>query len=297
MLKRTIHLSSRTYVATKNEQLVFSIPDQDERSVPIEDIGLLEVDTLQATFTTASFVRLLENGATTVLCDATHHPVGLVVPLYGNTLHALRLRQQVDCPVPTRKRSWQAIIKAKISNQADVLLELGIDDKGLRRRVAKVLTDDSTNQEGVAAAAYWKLVLAPFATRRDPDGPFPNNLLNYGYAIVRACVARALVASGLHPALGLKHSNRGNAFALADDVIEPYRPFVDRLVLPLALELGDVPDLTPAIKKDLLSVLVVDSHWPEGRRPLLNSIQLSAASLAQTFAGERQVPHFPRLCE
>jgi CRISP-associated protein Cas1 len=297
MIKRTVAISSRSYLSTKNEQLVVRREmDESEVTVPIEDIGLLEVDSMQVTATTALLVKLLENGSTTIFCDGSHHPVGLLLPLAGNSLHALRLRQQVDSSLPTRKRAWQEIIRRKLQNQADVLLELGADDRQVRRRVRRVLTNDSTNQEGVGAAAYWKVLLTPFATNRDSDGAFPNNVLNYGYAVIRACVARGLVASGLHPALGIKHSNRGNPFALADDVMEPYRPFLDHLVIPKALEWDPEEGLTPAIKRQILEVLLVDSHWPEGRRPLLNSIQLSAASMAQVFAGEREVPAFPTLC-
>lgn len=297
MIKRTVSISSRSFLSTKNEQLVLRRDEDDsDVSMPIEDIGLLEVDSMQVTATVALLVKLLENGSTTIFCDGSHHPVGLLLPLAGNSLHALRLRQQVDSSLPTRKRAWQEIIKRKLRNQADVLLELGADDRQVRRRVQKVLTNDSTNQEGVGAAAYWKVLLAPFGTNRDPDGAFPNNVLNYGYAVIRACVARGLVASGLHPALGIKHSNRGNPFALADDVMEPYRPFLDRLVIPKALEWDPEEGLTSAIKREILQVLLVDSHWPEGRRPLLNSIQLSAASMAQVFAGEREVPAFPTLC-
>ncbi len=214
----------------------------------------------------------------------------------GNSLHALRLRQQIESSLPTRKRSWQEIIKCKNRNQADVLLELGADDRVIRRRIQKVLTNDSTNQEGVSAAAYWKAVLSLFKTRSDPDGPFPSNALNYGYAVVRACVARSLVASGLHPALGIKHSNRGNAFVLADDIMEPYRPFVGIHLIQKLLEWEQGDDLSPEMKREILNVLVVDSFWPEGRRPLLNSIQLSAASMAQVFAGDRDLPAFPSLC-
>ncbi len=297
MLKRTINIASRSLLSTKDGQLVVRRDCDDSIiTVPVEDIGLLEIDSLQVTTTTALLVKLLENGSTTIFCDSTHHPVGLLLPLDGNSLHALRLRQQVESSLPTRKRSWQEIIKCKIRNQADVLLKLGADDRGIRRRIQKVLTNDSTNQEGVSAAAYWKVILAPFKTRRDPDGPFPNNILNYGYAVVRACVARSLVASGLHPALGIKHSNRGNAFALADDVMEPYRPFVDMHLIPKLLEWEQGEYLTPQMKRDILEVLVVDSYWPEGRRPLLNSIQLSAASMAQVFSGDRELPTFPTLC-
>jgi CRISPR-associated protein Cas1 len=297
MIKRTVAITSRTYLSTKHEQLVLRRDaDEADVTIPIEDIGLLEVDSLQVTTTSALLVKLLENGSTTIFCDGSHHPVGLLLPLAGNSLHALRLRQQVESSQPKKKRVWQEIIKCKLRNQADVLLELGADDRQVRRRVQKVLSNDSTNQEGVGAAAYWKVLLAPFSARRDPDGAYPNNVLNYGYAVIRACVARGLVASGLHPALGVKHSNRGNPFALADDVMEPYRPFLDRLLIPKTLQWDPAEGLTPAMKREILEVLVVDSYWPEGRRPLLNSIQLSAASMAQVFAGEREVPAFPTLC-
>ncbi|MCX6141077.1 MAG: type II CRISPR-associated endonuclease Cas1 [Candidatus Kapabacteria bacterium] len=297
MLKRTISIGSRSHLSTRDEQLIIRREkDDDEVSIPIEDIGLLEIDTMQATSSAALFVKLLENGSTTIFCDQSHHPVGLLIPLSGNSIHALRLRQQVDSSLPSRKRSWQEIIKCKIRNQADVLLELGANDLSVRRRIQKVLSNDSTNQEGVTAAAYWKLMLAPFQTTRDPEGPYPNNVLNYGYAVVRACVARSLVASGLHPALGIKHSNRGNAFALADDLMEPYRPFLDLHLFPKLLEWDSDGGLTPAMKREILQILVVDTYWPEGRRPLLNAIQLSAASMAQVFSGEREVPMFPAIC-
>jgi CRISPR-associated protein Cas1 len=297
MLKRTIHISSKSYLSTKDDQLRIRVADDNEHSIPIEDIGLLEVDSPQVTMSSSLMAKLLQNGATTVVCDNTHHPVGILLPITGHSLHALRLRQQIECSIPTRKRAWKEIIKCKLVNQADALTELGIDDRPIRRRIPKVLSNDSTNQEGVAAAHYWKSLLRPFDQRRDPNGGPPNNMLNYGYAVLRACVARALVSSGLHPALGIKHSNRGNAFALADDVMEPYRPFVDRYVLPKALDNELSDELTPQMKKEILQILVCDTYWAEGRRPLFNAVQLSAASMAQTFAGDRGVPVFPRLCE
>ncbi|NQW28989.1 MAG: type II CRISPR-associated endonuclease Cas1 [Ignavibacteria bacterium] len=298
MLKRTIIIQSNIFISTRNEQLVLKNREQDvESSIPIEDIGLLEIDSLQVTITAAAISKLAESGATVLFTDSTHHPVGMITPIVGNTLHAERIRLQVAASRPTEKRSWQHTVKCKIMNQATLLEELGLPFASVRSKAAKVLSNDSTNREAVAASVYWKELLRPFGCGRDPEGPYPNNYLNYGYAILRACVARALVSSGLHPALGIKHSNKYNAFALADDIMEPYRPFVDRVVFNIASANEPSLTITPDVKKQLLSVLTHDTFWDDMRRPLMNSVALSAASLVHTLAGTKQVPEFPRLCE
>lgn len=299
MIKRTVSIVNHGHIRTENKQMCFRVrgSEEDEVQVPMEDIGLLEVETVQSTITTGAIVGLLESQASIVFCDHTHHPVGVLLPLEGNTLHAERLRLQIEATLPTLKRSWQVIVKAKISNQADVLKDIGINDATVRAKVAKVRSADSTNQEGVAASAYWKEMLRPFGTGRDPDAPYPNNLLNYGYAILRAAVARSIVNSGLHPAIGMKHSNRYNAFSLADDLMEPYRPFIDRHVLPYALEQSGGDDLTPAMKRHILEIMVHDTWWEDGRRPLLNAVARSCSSYVQTLQGIRTQPEFPRICE
>jgi len=296
-MKRTICITSTCYASLKDAQLVLRWKDDSNTTIPIEDIGYLEVDSSQVVLTAAVLSSLASAGVVVAFTDASHHPVALLSPLVDNTLHAQRLRLQLSVAEPTRKQSWQETIRRKIQNQADAIRELGGDDATVRRKVAQVMTDDRTNQEGTAAAAYWKVLLSPFGVKRDPDGDFPNNMLNYGYAVLRACMARALVSSGLHPALGIKHSNRNNAFALADDMMEPYRPFVDRIVIPLASDVEPSVGLVPAVKKEILAVLNVDTLWPEGRRPLQNAVLLSAQSLVKVFAGEAKLPNFPRLCE
>ena len=296
-MKRTVCISTTAYISVKDQQLLLRWKDETTASVPIEDIGYLEIDSNQVVVTSAALSQLASLGVIVAFTDGSHHPVALLSPIVDNTLHAQRLRLQVAVSEPTRKQAWQETIKCKIRNQADALRELGGEDATVRRKIAQVLTDDRTNQEGTAAAAYWKVLLSPFGSKRDPDGDFPNNMLNYGYAVVRACMARALVASGLHPALGIKHSNRNNAFALADDMMEPYRPFVDRIVIPLASDVEPAAGLIPAVKKEILAVLNTDTIWPEGRRPLQNAALLSAQSLVKVFAGESKLPLFPRMCE
>lgn len=298
MIKRSILVASRTYISTKNRQIVLRVDGrEDEVTVPAEDIGYMEFDSLQSTITTAAMAVLAAEGATVAICDARHHPVALLHPMEGNTLHAERLRKQIACKRAVKGRLWQSIVRAKIRNQARVLDILGDPSPALSRREAKVLTGDSTNQEGVAARFYWQTTLRPFRTRRDPDGNHPNAMLNYGYAVLRAATARAIVASGLHPALGIKHSNRNNGFALADDLMEPYRPFVDLIVLPCALGYEHLEELTPIVKRQILELLVMDTQSSIGRRPLLNSVMHAATALSRSFDTQSDMLDFPVPCE
>lgn len=296
MIKRSIAISSRSYISTQDEQLVVKLYDEEEpQRVPIEDVGFLELDSLTSTISVAALAKAASYGVVTSICDPSHHPVALVVPLVGNSIHAERFRSQVLAPEPTRKRAWATIVRCKIQNQADALKLMGHPHEHVARRAKLVRTGDGTSQESAAAAAYWKHALGHFRTGRDPDGTFPNNVLNYGYAVIRAAVARGLVEAGLHPALGVQHSNRYNAFALADDVMEPFRPWVDVHVLPYA-ETMDEPELRPTDKRHILGVLTLDAHTEGGRLPLMNAIQRSCVSMVRTFDGTIQRPSFPRLC-
>jgi CRISPR-associated protein Cas1 len=294
MIKRSLIIASRSTLSTRNEQLLLRLLDSDEEySIPIEDIGYIEISTTQCTISTAAITRLSEHQVSILMCGQSQLPVALTIPYAGNTLHNERLRLQIEASKPTLKRIWQSLIKAKIRNQADVLARAGHRDATLRRYEREVLTDDSSNREGAAAQHYWKLMLKPFDVTRDPDGPFPNNFLNYGYAVVRSSVARGLVAAGLHPAIGVRHKNRYNAFALADDVIEPFRPFVDQHLLPYCLG-QDEWSLTPEHKKFIVSVLTVDAHHSDLRRPLMNSIELTCARVVQALRGDIKALDLPR---
>lgn len=228
MIKRTLYFGNPAYLKTTNEQMVIEMQDSGEtKQVPIEDIGLLILDHQQITITQATIAKLLANNVAFITCDNTHHPTGLMLNLDGNTLQSQKFQAQVDASAPLKKQLWQQTVTAKIENQAALLKTQSAEYKLLNTYAKDVKSGDSENHEARAAAYYWKRIFPDFLEfRRERYGPPPNNLLNYGYAILRAIVARSLVASGLLPTLGIFHRNQYNAYCLADDVMEPYRPFV-----------------------------------------------------------------------
>jgi CRISPR-associated protein Cas1 len=238
----------------------------------------------------------MANGAVVITCDSSHHPNGIMLPVSGNALHTMVLRNQLQASRPFRKRLWQQTVRAKIINQADLLERFDENPTPLRRWVTQVRSGDSSNIEARAARYYWEHFLpAEMGFQRNPEGSPPNNLLNYGYAILRAAVARALVSSGLHPAVGIHHRNEYNAFCLADDVMEPYRPFVDWLVRSIVVEGEPLHELTPSLKKRLLSILTVDVEIDKQKRPLQLALSTTTKSLADCYAKERRVLKYPRL--
>ena len=232
MIKRTLYFGNPAYLKTKNEQLIFeSTEDGETKTFPIEDIAVLIMDHHQITITQALIAKLLENNVALITCDGKHHPTGLLLNLDGNTLQSRKFKAQVEATMPLKKQLWQQTVSAKIDNQACMLESIQVPAKNLRNWSQEVKSGDSENHEAVAAAYYWKNIFAIYTQfKRDPEGKPPNNLLNYGYAILRAVVARNLVASGLLPTLGIFHKNQYNAYCLADDIMEPYRPFIDKVV-------------------------------------------------------------------
>lgn len=248
MIKKTLYFGNPVYLSLRNAQLVIKLPDvekattlpealkkQAEVTKPIEDIGIVVLDNKQITITSGVLEALLENTCSVITCDSKSMPVGLMLPLYGNTTQNERFREQLDASLPLKKQLWQQTIQAKINNQASVL-KCCMDEevKCMRVWAADVRSGDPDNLEARAAAYYWKSLFADVdGFTRDREGVPPNNLLNYGYAILRAVVARGLVISGLLPTLGIHHHNRYNAYCLADDIMEPYRPYVDELVFSL----------------------------------------------------------------
>jgi len=288
MVKRTLYFGNPAYLKTKTEQLVIESAERDEPvTVPIEDIGLLIVDHAQVTITSGLMAKLLEKNVAFITCDATHHPTGLMLNLDGHTLQSKQFAAQLEAPLPVKKQLWQQTITAKIYNQATLLKQQGKENKLLLNYAKEVKSGDSENHEAKAAGYYWKTLFPPFIEfKRDRFGMPPNNMLNYGYAVLRAVVARSLVGSGLLPTLGIFHRNQYNAYCLADDIMEPYRPFVDKLVCamvnPLALEF----DLTPAHKKQLLTVPAMDVCIDGEKSPLMVAVQRTTASLAKCFEGK-----------
>ena len=303
MIKRTLCFTNPAYLSLKNEQLVVKIPQsngdkQSEKvtTIPIEDIGVVVIDNRQITITSAVMDALLENNCALITCDAKSLPVGLLLPLCGNTTQSERFRYQIDASLPLKKQLWQQTVQAKICNQAEVLSKCTDAEIGCMQVWSKeVKSGDSDNLEGRAAAYYWKKLFGHIADfNRDREGVPPNNLLNYGYAILRAVVARALVSSGMLPTLGIHHHNRYNAYCLADDIMEPYRPYVDEMVFNLVKERG-LPEegLTKEWKAELLKIPVLDVVISGKRSPLMIAVTQTTASLYRCYCGESRKIVYP----
>jgi len=304
MIKRTLYFGNPAYLKTKDEQLLIVLPTEiiggqplpeETKTVPIEDIGVLIIDHQQITITQALISKLLANNVALITCDNTHHPTGLLLNLDGHTLQSAKFQAQVEASVPLKKQLWQQTVAAKITNQAAMLESIRMPAKNLRNWAAEVKSGDSDNHEAIAAAYYWKNIFPDFLEfKRYREGPPPNNLLNYGYAILRAVVARSIVASGLLPTLGIFHKNQYNAYCLADDMMEPYRPFVDKLVVNIINLNGKFLELTPAMKKDLLNLPAMDVIINEEKSPLMVAVQKTTASLAKCFENKQRKILYPQ---
>lgn len=285
MIKRTIDISEGpTRLSIELEQLVLTRDRQEIARIPCEDIGVLLVDHHSTTYTHAVFTRLADAGACVVLCGANHLPAALVLPMQNNELTARRTRTQAACLRPMRKRLWRQIVRRKVRGQAENLPEDHPVRKRLIEMAKEVKSGDVSNIEGQAARFYWPALMGS-EFRRDPDGLPPNGLLNYGYMVMRAAVARALLAAGLHPSFGLQHQHRNNTFALADDLVEVLRPRIDRCVRELAREESGFVD-RPA-KQKLLGLLAEEVRVGDQAGPLMVQLHRVAASLVRCYEGEQ----------
>ena len=297
MIKRTLYFGNPAYLKTANEQLVIEMHDSGEsKSSPIEDIGLLILDHQQITITQALMAKLLANNTAVITCDHTHHPTGMWLNLDGHTLQSQKFQAQIEASVPLKKQLWQQTVMCKIENQAALLKIQREENKLLLTYARDVKSGDSENHEAKAAAYYWKRIFPDsLAFRRERYGPPPNNLLNYGYAILRAMVARSLTASGLLPTLGIHHRNQYNAYCLADDIMEPYRPFVDRIVCQIIRGNGKFLEMTPSMKKALLELPATDVQLDGQKSPFMNAVQRTTASLAKCFEGKGRKILYPEM--
>ncbi|MCC7395153.1 MAG: type II CRISPR-associated endonuclease Cas1 [Sphingomonadaceae bacterium] len=295
MLKRTIEIStSGTRLSVAHRQLVIERPDLPKATVPIEDIGVVIVDDARASYTQAVFLELLNAGATVMVTGRDHLPAGMMLPLDAHHVQTERHRAQIAATEPTRKRIWQTLINAKIAQQGVVLAHFTGQDGGLGPMARRVRSGDPDNLEAQAAQRYWPLLFGK-DFRRDRDAGGANALLNYGYAVVRAAIARSIVASGLIPSLGVFHKNRANPFCLADDLLEAYRPYVDwRVRLLLDERGGKAPATLEREEKAALLSLFNETVMITARRnPMLVAIQLSAASLARVLTGDGKALALP----
>ena len=310
MIKKTLYFGNPAYLSLKNAQLVIKLPEvekndtlpesfkvQTQVTKPIEDIGVVVLDNQRITITTGAMEALLANNCAIITCDQRSMPVGLMLPLRGNTTQSERFRDQIDASLPLKKQLWQQTIQAKISNQAAVLATCRKAEVGCLKAWAKdVRSGDPDNFEGRAAAYYWRYLFGLHIDgfTRDREGLPPNNALNYGYAILRAIVARALVSSGMLPTLGIHHHNRYNAYCLADDIMEPYRPYVDEYVFQLTQKHGlPSEDLSKTWKTELLLIPTLDVVIGGRKSPLMVGVTQTTASLYKCFSGELRKVAYP----
>ena len=309
MIKRTLYFGNPAYLSLRQGQLVLRLPEvskntslpesfkrEAERTIPVEDIGVVVLDHSQITITQGLLEALLENNCAVITCDKNRLPVGLMLPLCGNTTQNERFRHQLAASQPLKKQLWQQTIQQKIANQAAVLESRGAVAKNMRAWAGEVRSGDADNMEARAAAYYWSALFPEVdCFRGDREGSPPNNLLNYGYAIVRAMVARSLVISGLLPTWGIHHHNRYNAYCLADDVMEPYRPYVDRLVRGVVSSGDDYTGLTHELKAKLLSLPVMEVSIQGRRYPMMVAVAQTTASLYKCFCGELRKIGYPEM--
>lgn len=306
MIKRTLYFGNPAYLSLKMKQMVVRIPQKDDgdlpseedlvRTVPIEDLGVIILDNKQITITQGLIDALLENNCALITCDSRRMPVGLMLPLAGNTIQNERFRSQLDSSLPLRKQLWQQTIESKIRNQASVLRYVtGLEHKNMLKWSDSVRSGDADNMEARAAVYYWKTIFPNdpcFIRDREDEGA--NALLNYGYAILRAVVARALVGAGLLPTLGIHHHNRYNAYCLADDIMEPYRPYVDKLVVEILEDCAE-DKLNATNKVKLLNIPVIEVKINEKRSPLMIAVSQTVSSLVKCFRGDCRKLIYPDL--
>lgn len=301
MIKRTLYFGNPAYLSLKNNQLVIHKPEEETeydkltrgdtlvKTVPIEDIGLVVLDNKRITITSGVISSMLDNNVALITCGSTSMPEGLLLPLSSNSIQSERFSHQIGASVPLKKQLWQQTIVAKIINQAGMIrYTSGEYAKNMKAWSEDVKSGDVENMEGRAAAYYWRNVFPAVDNfvRGQNEAP-PNNMLNYGYAILRAIIARAIVSSGMLPTLGIHHHNRYNAYCLADDIMEPYRPYVDKLVYDFCSKNNDwSPCLDISAKGALLQLPVADVIIDGERSPLMIAASTTTSSLYKCFRGD-----------
>lgn len=295
MLKRTLFFSNPCRLSVKDKQMVIQVTETGEiNTAAVEDLGFVMLENQQISISMPLLDELVKNNVAVVFCDRTFHPASMLLNLNGHHLQQELFSHQIRVGITLKKSLWKQTIEAKIRNQAGLLKILGKECKKVEYFASNVKSGDSENREGAAARAYWPLLFGHQFNRERYGGP-PNNMLNYGYAVLRAAVARALAGSGLLATLGIHHHNRYNAFCLADDIMEPYRPFVDGLVFRLHNTIENTTELTTEIKMQLVGILTVDVKFGGQTRPLMVALSNTTASLARCFMGETKRITYPKL--
>ncbi|KQB42066.1 CRISPR-associated endonuclease Cas1 [Flavobacterium daejeonense] len=292
MLKKTILIENKTSLSTKNQQLVLKT-ELKEKTIPIEDIGFLVLDHPEIYISIPSMNLLIENNTSVIICSKNHLPNGMFLNLNSHHIQQEIFKNQINASLPLKKQLWQQTITEKITNQGILLQKITSKKNNFDFLASKVLSGDSSNMEGVAANFYWKVFFEQ-DFKRERFGDYPNNFLNYGYAILRAATARALSGSGLLNTLGIHHKSKYNAFALADDIMEPFRPIVDEKVAEI-MQNFDNQELNTTIKSELLQLLTRTVYFKDEKSPLMVALQKTASSLQQCYTGERKKIKYPKL--
>lgn len=294
MLYRTIYIGNPAYLHLKSGQMKVIYPDTDEEvgSVPIEDIGLLMIDHMQVTITQQLILALLKANVCIVSCDPQHLPEGIMLPFAGHSEYSSRVRTQLDISEPLKKQLWKQTVEAKIRNQSKLLQTRGENASPMIKYLSEVRSGDTTNMEGISAQYYWRNLIAPDFVRGREEAA-PNLYLNFGYSVLRSIVARALIETGLLLVVGIFHKNKYNPLCLADDIMEPYRPFVDAMVLEWCDTYPDQVELTKEFKYHILQIATLDVGICGVVRPLIVAAKMTASSLYKCFCGDVRALAYP----
>jgi CRISPR-associated protein Cas1 len=292
MIKKTLFFEKKYALTTKYEQLVIKSSDR-ETTIPIEDIGFIVIENQETYISIPALSKLSANNVSVIFCDNKHMPQSMLLNLNSHHTQQELFRNQINASEPLKKQLWQQVVKFKIENQSSHLKRLGVQQAPLDYYASNVLSGDTDNREGVAAAYYWKYIF-DFKFKRERYGAYPNLFLNYGYIILRAAMARAISGSGLLATLGIHHHNKYNAFCLADDIMEPYRPLVDAKVLEI-MKNYDEHDLITPIKAELLSVLTDTVYFKDKKSPLMVALSTTTSSLQNCFMGKTRKLVYPKL--
>lgn len=292
MVKKSILLENKASISTKNLQLVIKT-EARESTIPIEDIGYLVIDHPEIYLSIPALNLLIDNNTAVIICNTNHLPNGMFLNLNSHHIQQEIFKNQINASAPLKKQLWQQTITEKITNQGILLQKITLKTNNFEFLASKVLSGDSSNMEGVAANFYWKSFFE-HNFKRERFGDYPNNFLNYGYAILRAATARALSGSGLLNTLGIHHKSKYNAFALADDIMEPFRPIVDEKVAEIMQNFSE-QELNTQIKAELLQILTRTVYFKEEKSPLMVALQKTASSIQQCYTGERKKIKYPKL--
>lgn len=292
MIKKTLLFTNKCSITTSNEQLVIK-SDNKDKTIPIEDIGYVIIDHCEVYISMPAINKLTNNNSACIFCDDKHLPNGMLLNLNSHHIQQEIFKHQINASLPLKKQLWQQTIIEKINNQGFLLEKITDTKNKFEYLASKVLSGDTTNMEAVAAKFYWNSFFE-IDFKRERFGNYPNNFLNYGYAILRAATARALSGSGLLNTLGIHHKSKYNAFALADDIMEPYRPVVDEVVHYIMTNY-DEQELTTDIKSEILSILTRTVYFKKEKSPLMVALQKTASSLQQCYTGQRKKIKYPKL--